>query len=182
MMKASLVKNHQNLYFDKDVSTYTTAAGSFTSKYSMQVSLSLDEFGGNERIEHRFDLNENEDSIGYDIIIGRDLMNKLNMDVRFSDHTIKYCDQLIPMKSFAKVLKKQYPSKKEIKATFMRSVEPKATQEETERVIKILDSNYKKADLEEVVDKADNLNDKQKEQLLLLLREFEELFDGTLGR
>ena len=86
------------------------------------------------------------------------------------------------MKSFAKVLKKQYPSKKEIKATFMRSVEPKATQEETERVIKILDSNYKKADLEEVVDKADNLNDKQKEQLLLLLRELEELFDGTLGR
>ena len=182
MMKASLVKNYQNLYFDKDVSTYTTAAGSFTSRYSMQISFSLDEFGGNERIEHRFDLNENEDSIGYDIIIGRDLMNKLNMDVRFSDHTIKYCDQLIPMKSFAKVLKKQYPSKKEIKATFMRSVEPKATQEETERVIKILDSNYKKADLEEVVDKADNLNDKQKEQLLLLLREFEELFDGTLGR
>ena len=64
----------------------------------------------------------------------------------------------------------------------MRSVEPKATQEETERVIKILDSNYKKADLEEVVDKADNLNDKQKKQLLLLLREIEELFDGTLGR
>ena len=71
------------------------------------------------------------------------------------------------MKSFAKVLKKQYPSKKEIKATFMQSVEPKATQEEIERVIKIFDSNYQKADLEEVVSKADNLCDKQKEQLIL---------------
>ena len=65
----------------------------------MQLTLLLDEFRDNERIEHRFDLNENEDSIGYDKIIGIDLMNKLNMDVRFSDHTIKYCDQLIPMKA-----------------------------------------------------------------------------------
>ena len=74
-------------------------------------------------------------------------MNKLNTDVRFRDHTIKYCDQLIQMKSFAKVLKKQYPSKKKLKATFMLSVELKATQEKTERVVKILDSNNQKTDL-----------------------------------
>ena len=64
-------------------------------------------------------------------------------------------------------MKNQYPLKKEIKAIFMESVEPKATQEEIERVIKIFDSNYQKADLEEVVSKADNLCDKQKEQLIL---------------
>ena len=69
-----------------------------------------------------------------------------------------------------------------MKATFLHSVEPKSTQEETERVVKILDSNYEKADLDEVVSNAKSLNAKQKKQLLAVLKEFEDLFDRTLGR
>ena len=76
MMKASLVKDYRNLYFDKDLSIHKTAAGSFTSRDSMQISSSLNDFGGYERIDHQFDLDENDDRICYDIIISRDLMNK----------------------------------------------------------------------------------------------------------
>ena len=77
------------------------------------------------------------------MIIGRDLLTKLNIDVRFSDKTIKWEDQL---------------SRKELKATVLRSVEPKATKEATDRVIKILDSKYEKADLDEVVNNTKTLN------------------------
>lgn len=86
------------------------------------------------------------------------------------------------MKDFSAFWKNKHPTRKEMKATFLCSEEPKSTKEETERVVKILDSNYKKADLDEVVKNANNLNSKQKKQLLALLKEFDELFDGTLGR
>ena len=52
----------------------------------------------------------------------------------------------------------------------------------SQRVVEILDANYEKADLQAVVDAAGphlSLHDKNK--LLELLKEFEELFDGTLG-
>ena len=45
--------------------------------------------GEEQKISHGFDLDESKDSIGYDMIIGRDLLNQLNINVRFSDGTIK---------------------------------------------------------------------------------------------
>ena len=113
------------------------------------------------------------------MIIGRDLLNELNIDVRFSDGTIKWEDQLVPMKSFSNIWKDKHPTRKELQATILRSVEPKATKEATERVVKILDSKYEKADLNKIVDNANNLNRQQKRKLLKLLKQCETLFDGT---
>ena len=109
MAKASLVnKEYKDEFFKHDKSVYQTAAGDFTSKYSMNLNLKLDEFAGNTNIVHRFDLDENKVlGIGYDMIIGRDLLNDLNIDVRFSDNTIKWEDQLVPMKSFVKLYKRR---------------------------------------------------------------------------
>ena len=55
------------------------------------------------------------------------------------------------------------------------------TQEATERMVKILDSNSKKADLTQVVAGTTHLNKIQKEKSYRLLREYEDLFDGSLG-
>ena len=118
----------------------------------MNISLKLDEFAGNTNIVHRFDLDENKDGIGYNMIIGRDLLNDdLNIDVKFSDNPIKWEDQLVPMKSFAELHKNKHPTRKELNATILRSVEPISTEEATDRVVKILDSNYEPADLDKVV-------------------------------
>ena len=60
--------------------------------------------------------------------------------------------------------------------------EPMSTKIATQRVVKILDANYEKADLQAVADATGphlSLHDKNK--LLELLKEFEEMFDGTLG-
>jgi ClpP class serine protease len=45
---------------------------------------------------------------------------------------------------------------------------------------KILDAKYEKANIDDVVNKANALNAEQKQKLKQLLMEFEELFDGTL--
>ena len=49
-------------------------------------------------------------------------------------------------------------------------------------MVKILDSKYEKADLNEIVAGAKNLDKNQKQMLLKLLTQYETLFDGTLGR
>ena len=60
--------------------------------------------------------------------------------------------------------------------------EPASTLEATQRVIKILDAKYKKADLNAVVnERCTHLMSSDQKKLLELLTEFEDLFDGTLG-
>ena len=59
--------------------------------------------------------------------------------------------------------------------------EPQSTQELTDRAVKILDAKYEKADLPEIVEtQCQHLDTHQRKELLKLLTEFEDLFDGTL--
>ena len=88
MAKASLVMKYKDFFFKQSKASYKTAASMFKSRYSMKLIITLDEFGRGTKISHVFDLNENKEGIGYDMIIGRDLLNQLNIDVRFSDGTI----------------------------------------------------------------------------------------------
>jgi hypothetical protein len=60
--------------------------------------------------------------------------------------------------------------------------EPDSTKELTNRAVKILDAKYEKADLPEIVEtQCRHLDAHQRKELLDLLLEFEDLFDGTLG-
>ena len=60
--------------------------------------------------------------------------------------------------------------------------EPVSTRNATKRAIEILDAKYDKANLPAIVkDNCSHLTPSQREKLLSLLFEFEELFDGTLG-
>ncbi len=61
-------------------------------------------------------------------------------------------------------------------------MEPQSTQDTTKRATQILDANYKKLDIQSVVrDNCNHLKVHQQKQLLQLLRNYESLFDGTLG-
>ena len=60
--------------------------------------------------------------------------------------------------------------------------EPESTEEATQCALGILDAKYEKTDLQAVVNKnCAHLNVHDRNKLLELLTEFEELFDGTLG-
>ena len=51
----------------------------------------------------------------------------------------------------------------------------------TKRLIQIIDAKYEKVDLRAITENCTHLSDPDKQKLLELLQEFEELFDGTLG-
>ena len=71
---------------------------------------------------------------------------------------------------------------KTINNLYREHIEPNSTREATNRVLEILDANYQKANLAEIVnDYSDHLSVPERHKLLELLTEFEELFDGTLG-
>ena len=61
------------------------------------------------------------------------------------------------------------------------SQEPKSTRSEQSMLKKILDTDYKPANLDEIVGQADNSNQEQKNSLRVLLNKYKESFDGTLG-
>ena len=69
-----------------------------------------------------------------------------------------------------------------LKLNHSLAMEPQSTQDATKRVTRILDANYKKADLQSIVtDKCKHLSADQQKKLLQLLTNYESLFDGTLG-
>ena len=55
--------------------------------------------------------------------------------------------------------------------------EPIVTKEATERMVRILDSNYQKANLKTVVQGAKHLTDKQRALLYQLLIKYEDIFE-----
>jgi len=65
---------------------------------------------------------------------------------------------------------------------YRESLEPSISRVATKRITKILDAKYEKANLPEVVNNCTHLSVTQKNALLRLLLQHEELFDGTLGK
>ena len=178
MIKYKHVKSKKHKFL-KNYSTYSTAAGQYSTAYEVKLKFALEEFNRNTLLKHTFDIDESNDKkgIGYDMIIGRDLLVKLGIDIRFTDQTIKWEDMLVPMKAFAPGKDHKSLSNREIRASIAQIAEPISTREATERVVRILDSNYAKANLEEVSEAATNLTEAERSMLLDLLKEFEDLIE-----
>ena len=63
-----------------------------------------------------------------------------------------------------------------------KNQEPKSTELATQHIVKILDAKYEKASLPEILqNNFFHLNPVEQKQLLEVLTEFEDLFNGTLG-
>ena len=159
--------------------SYSTGNGVLKIKEEANVCFTLPEFSNSKIINWKFDVIDSKD-LGYDIIIGRDLMKALGIGLCFKEQLISWEGNEIPMRDYRQ-LKGWNLSKHEMKTIIQRMNEPIATQQATNRMIKILDSNYHKANLKLVVEGAKHLNDNQKKKLLKLLIKYETLFDGTLG-
>ena len=63
----------------------------------------------------------------------------------------------------------------------IQTAEPASTIEATVIFLKIIDTIYAKVELKQVANNATRLNTEERTQLLSLLEDFEDFFDGTLG-
>ena len=107
------------------------------------------------------------------MIIGRDLLEELGIDIQFSTCSIKWEDAQLPMRSPNVTLEQVF---------FTENTEGKLAIKASKRLKEILDAKYVKANLEEEVECFVNLIPYEKESLLELLKKYEHLFDGTLGK
>jgi len=107
----------------------------------------------------------------YDMIIGRDLMSDLGIDIQFSATSVVWDGMEIPMK--------------DRDATFEESFhvgDTVAMEEAADRIRDILEAKYEAANLREICDKSMHLDAEKQEQLFQLLNKYETLFDGKLGQ
>ena len=128
---------------------YATGSGTLTTSSESKIQFSLPEFSDKKKITWTFSVVDSK-GLGYDIILGRDLLLDLKMEISFNKKTVSWEGIDIPMRDFNK-LRRYTLNKKEFKAIIQGSSEPLVTQEATDRMIKILDSNYQKAELKEIV-------------------------------
>ena len=130
------------------------------SGFSFSFCVGWDGLSDKKIFKWKFNVFEDQ-NLEYDLIIGRDLMSSLQLDILFSKQVVSWEGTEIPMIDFRKLHKSKF-NKKEFKAFVQNTKEPVVTEEATKRVVKILDASYTSADLEVVVSKATHLNSEQK--------------------
>ena len=168
-----LIAKHltENLPVTTPASTvqFLTAAGTYTSQGLVELQFSMPELHHDRTIEWQFHVAENLGA--YDLIIGRDLLQELPINLHFDSMEIEWDSARIPMRP--------------VEATSHMSFhvqDPPAVAEATQRIKEILDAKYEQADIPKLVREQSHLKAAHQTQLRTLLTEFEDLFDGTLGK
>jgi len=148
---------------------WTTMAGSFLTRYKVDLQIILPEFSESKTIVWNAHVTE---TLGrYDMIIGRDLLIPLGIDICFSDCQCKWEGITISMK----------PESVTMDQTFYVN-DSKAIKEATNRIKNILEAKYEPADLDDIVFKSSpHLTRLQQMSLRKLLEKYKSLFDGSLG-
>ncbi len=117
----------------------------------------------------------------YDLIIGKQTMLNLGVQLDFQEKTITIDEILLPMRNITNLqLKPRITMALGENTCF--SQEPISTRSTTNCMVEILNTKNEKADLTAIIrEKCPHLTASNREMLLSVLLRFESLFDGTLG-
>ena len=126
--------------------TWDTKAGSFTTNEVCPIRFMLPAFHNEKVIEWDVYVDAHHarpsKKSKYDLIIGRDLMEDIELDIKFSDMTINWQGASIPMKN-PELLKAENLEQFVNELFYLH--DPDTT--EAERIQQILDNKYTPADL-----------------------------------
>ena len=103
------------------------------------------------------------------MIIGRDLLSEVGIDIHFSNHTCTWGHSTIPMRDTIVKIEQSY---------LVEDSGP--IRQATTRLKMILDANYEAANIPKIVGARKDLSQSQKTALKQLLEKYSSLFDGTL--
>jgi hypothetical protein len=119
----------------------------------------------------KWNLHVAENMGAYHMIIGRDILSFLKIDIRFSNQVVMWDGSKMPFKPVEASVTTDY-----------HIAETMAMEDQMERIKKILDAKYSATDLEKVCSSQSHLELEKQQKLLTLLKRFEDLFDGMLGK
>ena len=163
--------------------SWNTSNGIFTTKGRGEFSIKFFEYSNSKQVVTKPDVVEYEkDEMKpmFDLILGIQTMHELGIILDCKQKMITIDEITLPMHNIDSLTKSK--TRKILAAHTLLSQEPKSTEEATQRVTRILDANYKKADIQAIVkENCSHLTACQQNLLLEVLTKFEPLFDGTLG-
>ena len=171
-------------YSTRQVPTsWHTSNGVFQTKGRGVIPLKFFEYSNSKRYTCKPDIVEYEkdaDQPVFDLIIGCKSMKEWGIVLDFCKKTITIDGIILPMRNINSLTKSKIKTAWALNNSLAH--EPQSTAEATQRIVKILDAKYEKADLQAIVkDNCAHLQSSEQTLLLELLTEFEPLFDGTLG-
>ena len=112
-----------------------------------------------------------------------DMAEEMGIDLKYSDRTIMWDGVAVKMHEYSGNDDPRGLKQKDIYAMLSQDAEPTSTEELTQRMVRILDAKYEKADLDEMCAREKHLTAaEQRADLKALLTKYEHLFDGTLGK
>jgi hypothetical protein len=123
-----------------------------TTAKTKRLEFRLFELNANRNIEKSFHVVD-IDLKNHDVIVGRDLITSLQLDIKGGDMSIKWDDSAITWRSVDSTVDDIYL------AEDRRNYQP--TEQEMQRMTNILDAKYKKADLNQIASSADHLTNSE---------------------
>ena len=163
--------------------SWCTSNGDFHTEGRGEIGIKFYEYSNSKEAYIRPDVVEYDgeklNKPVFDLIIGTKSMKELDIILNFNKQEITIDEIALPMRDITNL---PLPKRQGLDfKNLASSMEPSSTEQATQRVVHILDANYKKADLPEVVKTCTHLSQHEQNELLEVLLEFEDLFDGTLG-
>jgi len=144
---------------------WMTKGGSFTTKAKCRVPMILPDFTRQTKIEFDCHVDSTQKSARthYDIILGKDFMQEFGIDILNSSLTLRWDGIEIPMRDFGELRKPE-----NAQYAFLLNIDQhtESTSDMQNRVTRILDAKYEKADLQYLCGEQKHLN--AQEQALLL--------------
>ena len=107
-------------------------------------------------------------------------MVQLCLTAYFKRQVLQWDGATVHMKDPSSFLGQSDITKRKMREVVIQTSETDYTRETTERMVKNLNSTYAKEDLKQVADNVTQLNAEERTLLLILLKDFEDLFDGNL--
>ena len=151
---------------------WSTKAGSFQTKRKAIVSFRLPELHPDKTLSWEFHVDEQQ-LTHYDLLIGRDLLNEVGIDLLFSSKQICWEGATTSMRDPTTF--RDQPVEQLVKQTLAQD------QIEEDFIQRMTEQKYSPANLKEEAEKCSNLTKTEKDQLLQLLNKYKSLFDGSLG-
>ena len=153
---------------------WATKSGTFKTDKVAMVPFCLFELHPDKQITWEMHVDETEQLADkYDIIIGRDLMLSLGLNLLFESKELEWEKATAPMRDpaqFSAELQEKLEGE-------VFGIDPS----EEDIIEKMTEQKYSPADLPAEVKKCTHLNREQQNDLLNLLERFSSLFDGSLG-
>jgi hypothetical protein len=169
LISSSFTKKLKLRESSKGTTKWSTPAGTLVTNKTCKGQFTIPELHDNRLIEWELHVTKNMGA--YDMIIGRDMMQDLKIDIRFSDQMVYWDGSEMPFKDVDEDIETSYYIE-----------DPESITAELYRAEKILDNDYQRASLEDVAKAQEHLTDDEQQKLLSLLLKYEPLFDGTLGK